>query len=273
MDLLALVCQEVERGQTVALVTVIGPAAMGRWLGCKVAVGPGGTVLGHDPLPAGLGTAMAEVGAQVLAGDEPRAVDLPVSEVSGGKVRLYAEPYHPLPELVIAGAGHVGQALAALAHLAGFAVTVVDDRPEYASPERFPPGVKVVAGTFVTTLAGLDLGPRHFVVLATRAHDLDLDCLRVVIRRPVTYVGMIGSRHRVETVFRLLEEEGVPPDSLSRVYAPIGLDIGARTPAEIAVSILAEVVRVRRGGTGEHLSRLRRPLVHDARKRGDRRGA
>lgn len=262
MEAFEIVCQEVDAGRPVALVTVIGCQGEQR-VGSKVVVGVAGVLWADLQEPALLG-AMRTLGEEVLASGEPMARNL---ELPPGRVRVYAEPYLPLPELVIVGAGHVGQALADMADPAGFAVTVIDDRPGYARADRFPRARRVIAGDFEETLHGLGLGSRHYVVLVTRGHLHDLTALRAVLRYPVAYVGMIGSQRRVKTVFELLAGEGVDRTLLDRVYAPIGLDIGANTPAEIAVAILAEIIRVRRGGTGEHLSRLGRALVHDPRTR------
>ncbi len=187
-----------------------------------------------------------------------RAITTPV-----GAVRIYIEPYLPPPVLLVVGAGHVAQALVTIARLTGFRVVVLDDRPEYAHAGRFPTADQVHCSAFLTGLHRLDPGPRHHVVLVTRGHRHDADCLRELITRPLPYIGMIGSRRRVRAVFEMLAEEGVDPAHFTKVYAPIGLDLGADTPEEIAVAVVAELVRLRRGGTGEHLSWMNRVPIHD----------
>jgi xanthine dehydrogenase accessory factor len=157
----------------------------------------------------------------------------------------------------------VAQPVAQLGKLLGFRVTVIDDRPDYANETRFPEVDRVICDDFVTALQAIPVSKTTYVVLVTRGHRHDMACLRELIDKPLPYIGMIGSRVRVATVFRLLEEEhNVDPAAFKKVYAPIGLDIGARTPAEIAVAVAAELLKVRRGGTGESLSRLSRGLIH-----------
>ncbi|HLN65124.1 MAG TPA: XdhC family protein, partial [Symbiobacteriaceae bacterium] len=181
-----------------------------------------------------------------------------------GGVRVYLEPFLPPPDLLVVGAGHVGQAVANLGKHLGFRVTVVDDRPAWANRERFPSADTVVCDDFVYAVRRLEPGARHYVVLVTRGHQHDADCLRELLVRPVAYLGMIGSRTRIGHVFAMLAAEGVRGALLERVHAPIGLDIGARTPTEIAVAVAAELVLARRGGSGLPLSHLRRDRIHGA---------
>lgn len=248
MGLFAELCRAVDAGEPAAMALLIGR--------------PGGLVIGHagvrwtDITDLGLLAAAREAGERALSEGRPVTVD-----------HVYAEPHFPPPELVICGGGHVGQAVAEMAAMAGLVVTVIDDRSEYARPERFPRARRVLCAPFNEALTGLGLSQRHHMVIATRGHQHDSDCLRVALAFPVGYIGMIGSRRRVDAVFQVLRAEGLDPGLLGRVYAPIGLDIGASSAAEIAVSIVAELIRARRGGTGEHLSRLGRSLVHPSQSR------
>ncbi len=165
-------------------------------------------------------------------------------------VEVRAQPYH----LIIAGAGHVAVPLAAVAALCDFTVTVLDDRPQYANAQRFPAADRVIAGPFREELRKLRgdrpaFDPATCLVLVTRGHQHDVDLLLEVLDDPLAYIGMIGSRRRIRAVYELLERErGIPRAKFDRVHAPIGLDIGAQTPAEIAVAILAEMIDVVRGG-------------------------
>lgn len=169
-----------------------------------------------------------------------------------GAIKLFVEvqpqPYH----LIIAGAGHVAAPLAVMASLCDFTVTVLDDRPQYANRERFPTADRVIAGPFREELRKLRgdrpaFDPNTCIVLVTRGHQYDVELLLEVLDDPVAYIGMIGSRRRVRAVYELLERErGIPRYKFDRVHAPIGLDIGAQTPAEIAVAILAEIIAVLR---------------------------
>jgi xanthine dehydrogenase accessory factor len=155
--------------------------------------------------------------------------------------------------LVIVGGGHIARALCTVSALAGFSVTVIDDRPEYAAPERFPEADRVICGDFEDTLRELESDTNTYFVMVTRGHKQDELSLRVVLGKPWAYAGMIGSKRRTGAVLLHLEEEGFARELLDRVHTPIGLDIGAETPEEIAISIVAELIMVRRGGTGRQM--------------------
>lgn len=163
----------------------------------------------------------------------------------GGAMEAFIEPLDPQPRVRLLGAGHVAGALAPLLVQLGFAVSVYDERDDWLSPERFP-GCERVLGDPRRTLPA-DTGPDDLFVLVTHSHGLDQDLLHTLIGRPCAYLGMIGSRSKVAKFFVRLRAAGVDEGLFRRVSAPIGLDIGAETPEEIAVSIAAELVRVRRG--------------------------
>ena len=170
------------------------------------------------------------------------------------RLAMFVEVVVAPPTLFIAGAGHIAMPLARMGAMLGFRVVVLDDRPTFANEERFPEADEVLAAPFAKTLAGYPLDRETFVVVMTRGHAHDLECLTEVIDKPLAYLGMIGSRRRVKGVLELVKEKGLADELLARVHAPIGLDIGALTPEEIALSVLAEVVQARRGGTGRSLS-------------------
>jgi len=172
---------------------------------------------------------------------------------------VFVEVQRRAPELLIVGAGHIAVPLAQVAGLCDFAVTVLDDRPSFANTKRFPTAQKVLAAPLRETMRDLPMDADTFIVLVTRGHSHDVECLLEVLDRPVAYIGMIGSQRRVDAVFELLaEEKGIDPAKFDRIYAPIGLDIGARTPAEIAVCIMAEIINVLRGGPAASLADKRR---------------
>jgi len=153
------------------------------------------------------------------------------------------------------GAGHLAVPLVKFAKILGFHVTVMDDRVVYANRERFPEADEVLVGDMAGTLRGLEITPQTYIVLITRGHQFDEPCLREVIHSPAKYIGMIGSRRRIKACFiRFRDEDGIPEELLKRVYAPIGLDIGSESPEEIALSIVAEMVKVRRGGSAQSLA-------------------
>jgi xanthine dehydrogenase accessory factor len=173
---------------------------------------------------------------------------------TGARLEALVEPLLPPPLLVIAGGGHVGQAVALQAGLVGFEVLVIDDRPEFTDPGLFPAGVATRCTHIAGELARLALGPDTFVVIVTRGHQQDEQVLAACIRRPAAYIGMIGSRRKVALLRASLCEAGIASAAdLDRVYAPIGLDIGAQTVPEIATSIVAQLVAVRRKGSAARM--------------------
>lgn len=181
----------------------------------------------------------------VLKGHKPQWVHVPLDE---GWVDVFLEPVLPEPHLLILGGGHVGQKVAILAKEVGYRVTVVDDRPEFANRQLFPQVDEVICESFASALDKIPIDPSTYIVIVTRGHRHDYYCLRRVISSPAAYIGMIGSSRKVKGIIEGLEAEGIPRERLARVHAPIGLDIGAETPAEIAVSILAEIIQVYRRG-------------------------
>ena len=174
--------------------------------------------------------------------------------VQGGDIDVYFEILGRQPRLVVVGAGHIAQPLATFAEVLDFHVTVLDDRPTYANRERFPRADEIIVGGYAESLASLNLDTGTYIVLVTRGHVHDMLCLEHVVGLPVAYVGMIGSRRRVRTVMQNLRDRGCDTAALSRVHAPVGLDIGAHTPAEIALAIMAEIVNLRRGGRAPSLA-------------------
>jgi xanthine dehydrogenase accessory factor len=159
---------------------------------------------------------------------------------------LLAEPYFPESRLIVLGGGHIARPLCEFAAKCGFAVTVVDDRPSFANTQRFPEANRVLCESFDRCFPLLNINKSTFVVIITRGHRHDLDCLRQVLKLDTAYTGMIGSRRRVRAAMAQLLDEGYPKDKLDAVRAPIGLDIGAETPEEISISILSELIKYKR---------------------------
>jgi xanthine dehydrogenase accessory factor len=160
---------------------------------------------------------------------------------------VYIEPIEPSPELYIIGAGHVGFHLARVAQEVGFNVHVVDDREKFANADRFPTAAEIVVEDIPVWIARTNLPPHAYTVIVTRGHTNDLEALRALAPRELRYLGLIGSRAKVARIYEELAKDRMPAEALSRVHAPIGLDIGAVTPQEIAVSILAELIAVKHG--------------------------
>jgi xanthine dehydrogenase accessory factor len=187
--------------------------------------------------------------------------------VCGGRMDVHIDPLAPDPRLYIIGAGHVGWHLGRIAAEAGFRVHVVDDREKFANPERFPSAEEVVAEPIPEWLERTDIPASAYVVIVTRGHQHDLGALRTLVARDLKYLGLIGSRAKVARIYAALAAEGLAVETLEHVHAPIGLDIGAVTPAEIAISILAELIATRRGADvaalamkGVSTERLRHPV-------------
>lgn len=170
-----------------------------------------------------------------------------------GDAEVMVQLFEAPSRLIIVGGGHVGLALATVGEFVGFSVTVIDDREEFAQRERFPMADHVIAADAEDALHSIEFDANTYVVLVSRGHRQDEEALRHSVGRGAAYVGMIGSRRRTATVLRHLLDEGVAPSALDAVATPIGLDIGAETPEEIAVAIAAELILVRRGGTGARM--------------------
>jgi xanthine dehydrogenase accessory factor len=179
------------------------------------------------------------------------------SQARPGDARLMLELFESPARLIIAGGGHVGLAIATIAAIVGFRITIVDDRPEFANGERFPMADEVLCGDFGEIFDAMSIDSSCSIVLVSRGHQQDTISLRHTVTRGAGYIGMIGSRRRTGTVLQMLAEEGIPAEALAKVHTPIGLDISAETPEEIALSILSEIVLVRKGGTGAKLSTMK----------------
>jgi xanthine dehydrogenase accessory factor len=199
-----------------------------------------------------LGEDGSVVGAQPC---EPKALRTAVGKIAvHGSTKLpdgravVVEQVEVAARAVICGGGHVARAVAPAALAADFTVTVLDDREEFADPRRFP-GAKVVLGSFDGALERLDVDAASYVVIVTRGHTHDMDVLVQALRTPARYIGLMASRSKHARMVAALREAGLGEDALARVHSPIGLDIGAETPAELAVSIVAEMIQVRAGKT------------------------
>jgi len=264
-ELLTEILRCIDQRRSVALVTVVKAsgdyaAALGR----RALVWLDRDPLGSLELGALEARALADA-VQALTQRRPQLLTY-----ADDQVELFVEVQRRPPTLVIVGAGHVAQPLATLGKLIDFEVVVLDDRPQYASTQRFPHADRVIAAPLRPTLRNWSVDADTFIVLVTRGHSHDVECLLEVIDSPARYIGMIGSKRRVQAVFDLLQrEQGIPREKLDRVYAPIGLDIGAETPAEIGVCIIAEIVKIYRGGRAASLSDAlkadRRLPLHPAR--------
>ena len=179
--------------------------------------------------------------------------------ICGGKMQVFIEPLERTPTLCILGAGHIAMPLAALAHRCGFRVEVLDDRAQFVNAERFPEAALIVE-PFSAAASRLTLGADTYAVVATRGHAGDLEALQAVVGRGLRYVGLVGSRSKAVHLLAALRERGVSAEDLAAIHVPVGLAIGAVSPEEIAVSILAEMIAVRRGVDPRTSGSLRQDL-------------
>jgi len=205
---------------------------------------------------------------EVMESEKPRTLTFDLNQdprydtglVCGGTLEIFIEPVLPPAELYIFGAGHVAASLYKVARIAGFDITVVDDREVYASRERFPEAQEVIAEDFDKVTSRLQPSESSYIVIVTRGHRDDMRVLRWAVQTPARYIGMIGSKRKTITIFKELQKEGLAPELFDRVHAPVGLDIGAITPEEIAVAITAELIAKRRNVERElpHMSWFQR---------------
>src|SRR5438552_3836288 len=242
-EVFSAVADALERGEAAALVTIVATTgSTPQRIGAKMLVFADGRTIGT------IGGGCYENDAfwkarEAIASRAPQLVHYELSDdfaqetglICGGQMDVYIEPIEPSPELYIIGGGHVGFHLARVAHEVGFRVHVIDDREKFANAERFPADA--------------------YAVIVTRGHTNDLEALRALAPRELRYLGLIGSRAKVARIYDALVADRMPADALQRVHAPIGLDIGAVTPQEIAVSILAELIAVKHGKASERSMR------------------
>ncbi len=260
------VLRALEGGGAVATATVIarpegaaGPGVSARLLVCGEGKGLGS--LGGGPLEDGVRAAALEALRDRMSHTVWLHPDGTLAHrADPAAYQVLIETIAAPETLLIVGGGHIGLSLATIGEHVGFSVAVIDERPEYASPERFPMADHTICGEFDEEVRRFPIGPDTYVVIVTRGHRQDETALREAVGLGARYVGMIGSRRRVGAVLRHLVEEGVSADDLESVHTPIGLDIGAETPAEIAVSIIAEIIQLRRGGDGRPMRERRAPL-------------
>lgn len=243
-------------GRKICLATIIETAgSTPRAVGAKMVISSSGErfgTIGGGPVEK----KVLETAPEVLRTGSPVVLEFSLSgETSdldaacGGDMKVFLEALGEYRGLFVIGAGHVGRALARAAAAAGFAVTIVDDRDEYLSGEDLPQSVRTVKATPEDFEGRLGMDSGSFIVIATRGHSLDKEWLGAVSGLGLRYVGMVGSRRKVKSIYGVLRDEGVPDDFLKSVHAPVGLDIDAETPEEIAVSITAELIGVWRGGS------------------------
>jgi len=230
-------------GMPVSLATVVADTSGSGVLGAKLMVTVDGSVQGT------LGSQVLDDRATELA-NKVADVGAIESFITDDGIEVFIEGFTTPPTLVMVGGGHVGKATADLAHNLGYTVQVIDDRPEFSNPDRFPYAKDTIVTSYENWSNMVSLNVNTFVVVATRGHRFDDMALESALDTPARYIGLLGSRRKTLMIYQRLLSQGVPLERLKQVKSPIGLDIGALTPEELAVSIMAEVIMARRGGAG-----------------------
>ncbi len=253
LELTRRLARAAEGGAPVLLALLVDPGSLPLQPGARLLVERDGASLGTLGAPA-LDAAVVAAAPALFERHGARTLYLAGESLqeraSEGAPAVYTEIVESRPTFLIVGAGHIGRALARLASFLGYRVVVLDDRPDFADPAAIPDADEVICDDFRAALERFPIDGSTTIVLVTRGHRQDELALRTCIGRGAAYLGMIGSRRRTSAVLEHLRAEGFPEAELDRVRTPIGLDIGAETPEEIAVSIIAEVILLRRGGTG-----------------------
>lgn len=272
MDIFAEIARLRKEGRKAALATIIQvQGSIPSYESSKILVRDDGSIVGT----VGGGCVEAEVWSaaqEVMREEKPRRLHFNLNAnpeydnglICGGSLDIFVEPILATPTLYLFGGGHVSLYVSKIASVAGFDVVVSDDRAAFASKERFPEALETYAGPWEETFTKLQVNTLSYLVLVTRGHKGDLTCLRWALTTPARYIGMIGSKRKFIEISKVLESEGVPAAKLERVHSPVGLDIGALTPEEIAVSIVAEMIAIRRGVTPAVPSLAYRPKAERA---------
>ena len=241
-----------------ALCTIVrSQGSTPRHTGSKMLVYPDGAIAGT--VGGGeLENRVIAAGLQSLKDGQSRLLEYNMADptrgdpgVCGGQVEVYVEPILPKPTIVVIGSGHVGKAVAALAHWLGYYVAVNDDRPDFCSPESVPGGDAYYPCPMAELPAQLEITPWTYLVLTTRGMNVDVEGLPGLLDTPAGFIGLIGSHRRWMSTRKALIEKGIPAEKLDRVHSPIGLELNAETPEEIAVSIMAEIIMLVNHGTGQ----------------------
>ncbi len=257
MDIYEEILKLRDEGRPCALATIVQSVGSSpQKEGAKMLVRGDGSIVGT--LGGGcIEAEVIELCRLALKDGAPKTVPFNLTEkhgglVCGGKVFVFIEPIVPDPHLLILGAGHVGKALSEVASLSGFRVTVVDDRAEFANRENLPHADNVVVADFGQAFSGIGTDRGAYVIIATRGHNHDLDAVKAALATESGFIGLVGSRRKKAVLFRFLKDAGFGEDEIGRIITPVGLPIGSVTPAEIAISIMAQIIEKRRKDVPQH---------------------
>ena len=247
--------ERMDKGETITLVTVVeAKGSTPREVGTKMLVNKNGLVAGT----IGGGRTEAKVieeakqalkegkGKLLIYHLTKEQAALDEGAICGGEMKVFIDILQPKEEVLIFGAGHIAICVSKLAKMVGFKVTIIDDREEFANKDRFPEADEIVTEDIERALTHIKITPSTYIIIVTRGHLQDQEVLASVIKSKAAYLGMIGSRKKNATIFQQLTEKGIFQEELNKVHAPIGIEIKAQTPEEIAISIIAEIIQVRR---------------------------
>ena len=272
MDIYEEVARLRRVGQKCALATIVQVnGSIPSYESAKLLVREDGSMIGT----IGGGCVEAEVwnaAREVIQTERPRNMNFSLGQdaaydnglICGGQLSVFVEPVVPQPRAYIFGAGHISKSLSKVANLAGFATIIVDNREAFANRDRFPDADEIYAEEYEEIFPKLTIRDTSYLIIVTRGHRDDMRVLRWAVTTPARYIAMIGSKRKVIGVVKELEKEGIPRDTFDRVFAPMGFDIGAITPEEIAVSVVAEMIALRRDPGTDWRAVSKSIFVHDS---------
>ena len=270
MDIYQEVARLRQLGQKCALATIVQVnGSIPSYESAKLLVREDGSMVGT----IGGGCVEAEVwnvAREVMETERPRHLNFTLGEdaaydnglICGGQLSVFVEPVVPEPRAFIFGAGHISKSLSKVANLAGFATVIVDNREAFANRDRFPEAEEIHAAEYEELFPNLNIRDTSYIIIVTRGHRDDMRVLRWAVTTQAKYIAMIGSKRKVIGVVKELEREGLTRESFERIFAPMGFDIGAITPEEIAVSVVAEMIAVRRSPATEWRSLAKSLFAH-----------
>ncbi|HLJ49931.1 MAG TPA: XdhC/CoxI family protein [Bryobacteraceae bacterium] len=274
MDIYEEVVRLRRLGQKCALATIVQVnGSIPSYESAKLLVREDGSMLGT----IGGGCVEAEVwnaAREVMETERPRHMNFSLGQdaaydnglICGGQLNVFVEPVVPQPKAFIFGAGHISKSLSKVASLAGFATVIVDNREAFANRERFPDADEVFAEEYEDVFPKLPIRDTSYIIIVTRGHRDDMRVLRWAVTTQAKYVAMIGSKRKTIGVVKELEKEGIPRSVFERVFAPMGFDIGAITPEEIAISVVAEMIATRRGPESDWMRLSKSIFANEATK-------
>jgi xanthine dehydrogenase accessory factor len=258
-------------GQKCALATIVQVnGSIPSYESAKMLVREDGSLVGT----IGGGCVEAEVwtaAREVIESEKPRHLNFSLGQdaaydnglICGGQLNIFVEPVTPQPRAFIFGGGHVSKSISKVAHLAGFATVIVDDREAFANKERFPEAEETFAEEYEQVFPRLNITSSSYLIIVTRGHRDDMRVLKWAVQTPAKYIAMIGSKRKTISVVKELEREGMPRELFEKVFAPMGLEIGAESPEEIAISVVAEMIAVRRSPNADWKALSKSVFAHE----------